>query len=680
MPSSTVGRGLFQLIWPLLAAFACLLLIAALGITMLSAVRAYIGGESAWSRAQKQAVIHLMRYAETGFEQNYEAYRGNIAVNLGDRRARLALDRPDPDFAQAKRGFLEGRNHPDDVDRMVAVFRFFRADRDVERAVDSWAQADALLERLDGAARELRDVVRAHGAGSWQARAQARSIVELDDRLTPLAEQYSQSLGSAARRVSLLISIVGGVLALALVAGAVLMTRRTLSRAHVADVQRQQAEEQLAQLAHYDALTGLPNRSLFQDRLGQAIARAHRNERPVALMFLDLDRFKEINDTLGHEAGDRVLKAAGARLQASLREGDSIARLGGDEFTVMLEDVESAERVRGVAQKLLRAFAEPMKVSGQDLFVTPSIGIALYPADGADVDSLLKHADTAMYHAKSEGRDNFQFYAATMSEAANERLSLEGSLRHALERKEFLLHYQPVVRLGSGEISSVEALLRWQHPQQGLLAPGRFVAVAEQTGLIVPIGEWVLREACAQAMRWQAAGLRPLRVAVNLSARQFRKPGLVEAIRGALRESGLASEWLMLEITETLLMENPAASGAVLGAMKEVGTHMALDDFGTGYSSLAYLKHFPLDLLKIDGSFVRGLPDDADDVAIVKATIGLAHSLGLQTTAEGVETQAQLAFLREHGCRYGQGYLFSKPVVAEEFGAMLREERIFGAG
>jgi diguanylate cyclase (GGDEF)-like protein len=675
---NSVSRGLLQLIWPLLAAIALLLAIAAAGMTLLSAVRAYIGGESFWSRAQKQAVVHLVRYSENGREEDYEAYRRAIAVNFGDRQARLALDRPEPDLAAARAGFLEGRNHPDDVERMVATFRYFRLDADVERAVQAWAAADDLLEQLDALAREMRADVMANGPKFWRVRATARAVVALDDRLTPLAERYAESLNAAARRLTLLISITGGLLSLALVAGAVLMTRRTLARLQAADAQRREAEAQLAQLAHYDALTGLPNRSLFQDRLGQAIARAHRSGRLVALMFLDLDRFKEINDTLGHEAGDRVLREAAARLRTHLREGDSVARLGGDEFTVLLEDVEGSDQVRGVALKLLRAFAEPMALQARDFFVTLSIGVALYPRDGSDAETLIRHADTAMYQAKSEGRDNFQFYMPDMSVAVHERVSLEGSLRQALERGEFVLHYQPVVRLTDGEIASAEALLRWRHPQNGLVPPGRFIGVAEQTGLIVPIGEWVLREACVQAMRWQLSGLRPLRVAVNLSARQFRKAGLAESIRAALRASGLESKWLTLEITESLLMDNAAASGAVLRSLQEMGVSMALDDFGTGYSSLAYLKHFPIDIIKIDRSFVRDIASDADDAAIVRATIGLASSLGMQTTAEGVETAEQLAYLREHGCRYAQGYLFSVPLPAEEFAALLKDGRRLG--
>jgi diguanylate cyclase (GGDEF)-like protein len=600
-----------------------------------------------------------------------------MQVVHGDREARLALTAPDGDPEVARRGLLAGGNHPEDVERMVVAFPLFRRDADVQRALRAWAAADALLAEVDTLAAALHEEVRARGADTWRAQVYARSAVEIDMRLTPLAEAYARALGTAARRLNVAIAFAGGVLALALVGWAVLMTRRTLRQLQGAEAQQREAERRLAELAQYDALTGLANRTLFNDRLAQAIARAHRTEQPVALLFVDLDRFKEINDSLGHEAGDAVLREAAARLRAHLREGDSVARLGGDEFTVILEDVAGADEVRAVAQKLMRAFAEPIVVDGQDLFPTLSIGVALYPRDGDTAEALLRHADTAMYQAKAEGRDGFQFYAPTMSAAVTERVTLEGRLRQALERGEFQLHYQPVVRLQTGEVASLEALLRWRHPEDGLIAPGRFIAVAEQTGLIVPIGAWVLREACAQARRWQDAGLRPLRVAVNLSARQFRKQGLVDTLRGALRAAGLDSRWLMLEITESLLMDNPQASGQLLQQLREMGTSMALDDFGTGYSSLAYLKHFPIDVIKIDRSFVSDIATDSDDAAIVKATIGLAASLGMQTTAEGVDSPEQLAFLREHGCRFGQGFLFSAAVPAEAVEAMLRAERRF---
>jgi diguanylate cyclase (GGDEF)-like protein/PAS domain S-box-containing protein len=431
--------------------------------------------------------------------------------------------------------------------------------------------------------------------------------------------------------------------------------------------ERKQAEEQLTQLAQFDTLTGLPNRALFKDRLGQAISRAHREEWCTALLFLDLDRFKEINDTFGHAAGDEVLRELAQRLRACLREGDTVARLGGDEFTVILEDAGSLEQVQKVAGKILEVFAQPVRVREQDFFVSASVGVAVYPEGGRDVESLLKHADTAMYFAKAEGRNNVQLYAPDMSSRASERVTLEGSLRQALERGELLLHYQPIIDLASGAAIEAEALLRWRHPTRGVLPPGEFIGIAEQSGLVVPIGAWVLQEACRQAALWRASGLPPVRVAVNLSARQFRKNGLAGVLAACLRASGLAGDALSLEITESLLMENPQGSRRVLGEMKEMGVRIALDDFGTGYSSLAYLRHFPLDTVKIDRSFVADLDKNPEDATIVKAMIGLAHNLQLSLTAEGVETRAQLDFLRAHGCDHAQGYFFGRPVPADEF-------------
>mgnify|MGYP001253631910 CR=1 FL=1 len=442
---------------------------------------------------------------------------------------------------------------------------------------------------------------------------------------------------------------------------------------------RKRAEEQLARMAQFDALTGLPNRNLFRDRLGQAIARAHREGWVTAVAFVDLDRFKEINDTLGHAAGDEVLKAVGERLRASLREGDTVARLGGDEFTVILEDVGTLERAAAVARKILAAFEPPIAVDGKDLFISGSIGLAAYPDHGSDAEVLLQHADTAMYHAKGEGRNALKVYAPTMGAEASERRSVEDGLRLALARGEFVLHYQPIVDLAGGAVTGVEALLRWQHPEWGLVAPGRFIQVAEQSGLIVPIGAWVLRRACRQAAAWRDAGVPPVTVSVNLSARQFRKAGLADEIAAALHEAGLEPARLKLEITESLLMDNPQASGALLARLKEMGVTLALDDFGTGYSSLSYLRHFPLDVLKIDQSFVRDLSTDPEDAVIVRAMIGLAHSLQLTLTAEGVETAEQLAFLRAHGCQTAQGYLFSRPLPAAEAEALLRRGAPLGA-
>lgn len=427
------------------------------------------------------------------------------------------------------------------------------------------------------------------------------------------------------------------------------------------------AEERLIDLAHFDQLTGLPNRTLFQDRLRQALPQASRNGKLVALLFLDLDRFKLVNDSLGHTIGDLLLKEAASRLTHCVRKSDTVARLGGDEFTVLLTNITSVHDAAKVAQKILDDFSRPFGLQGPELFVTPSIGITLYPFDGDDIDLLLKNADTAMYRAKQMGRNNYQFYSAEMNTATIAQLTLESSLRYALKRQEFLIHYQPQVDLKTGQITSVEALLRWQHPSLGLVSPQEFIPIAEETGLIVPLGEWVLRTACAQAAAWQKANLPPIRMVVNLSIRQFKQPQLIETVERVLGETALAPQHLGLELTETMLMENEERTVTILTQLNTLGIQVSIDDFGTGYSSLRYLKCFPIHILKIDQSFVREIETNATDAAIVVSIITLARNLGLRVVAEGVETAAQLQFLRANGCDGMQGHYFSKPLTSEDF-------------
>ena len=427
----------------------------------------------------------------------------------------------------------------------------------------------------------------------------------------------------------------------------------------------ERTQANLYRLAHHDALTGLPNRLLFIDRLGQAMAQANRNERLVAVMLLDLDRFKAINDTLGHTMGDLLLRNVAEFLVSCVREDDTVARLGGDEFTIMLPEIQHIQDAATVAQKILDAFTRPFFLDGHELFIGTSIGIALYPFN-EDLSLLLRNADIAMYEVKQQGGNNYQFYTAEMNTASLQRLSLEGALRRALERGEFVLHYQPQIDLTRGEIVGVEALVRWQHPERGLLGPMEFIPLAEENGLIVPIGEWVLRTACAQARAWQEAGLRPIRVAVNLSVRQFYQKNLVETVARILEQTGLDSRYLELEITESCLMQNTQTTVALLAELNRLGMRISIDDFGTGYSSLSYLKRFPVDTLKIDRSFVCDIGTDPDDDAIVKAIIALAQSLELRVVAEGVETPEQLHFLRTHGCNEIQGYLISRPLPADE--------------
>ena len=436
-------------------------------------------------------------------------------------------------------------------------------------------------------------------------------------------------------------------------------------------IARKQAESHLTFFANHDALTGLPNRAMFSQRLTQALARAQRFRKMAAVLFVDLDHFKEINDTLGHDAGDRLLKQLAARLRECLREGDTVGRQGGDEFVVLIEDVADPSQVTGVVQKIIDTVGRPYLLAARESHVTASIGISIFPDDGHDQHTLLKNADIAMYRAKEQGRNNFQFYSAQMNQHSFERRALETSLRRAVEHGEFVLHYQPRVGVKSGGITGVEALVRWQHPDLGIVMPAQFIPLAEETGLIAPIGEWVLRKACAEAHSWVARGLPPISVAVNLSSMQFARDGLAVMVTQVLRETGLDSRLLELEVTESTLMHNADRAADVLRQLEQIGVRVAIDDFGTGYSSLRCLKLFPISRVKIDRSFVLHLPNDSDDAAITQAVIAMAHNLHLLVVAEGVETGEQYRFLEEHHCDEMQGYYHSKPMDAAALAQLL---------
>lgn len=429
---------------------------------------------------------------------------------------------------------------------------------------------------------------------------------------------------------------------------------------------RKQAEARIRYLAEHDALTDLPNRTLLNTRLAEAIAHSVGEQAQMALLFLDLDHFKNINDSLGHELGDKLLQQVAERLGQMLDERDTISRPGGDEFAILLAHCGDAAMIGRIAQRLLDGVAQPFLVDGHELVLSASIGISVYPYDGADLGTLMKNADAALFTAKAAGRNNYQFFTAEMNARVFERLSLENSLRKALGRKELVLHYQPQVEVKSGRLVGFEALLRWRHPDMGLISPARFIPIAEETNLILPIGEWVLAEACFQLMAWQAQGLPATSVAVNLSAVQFRQRNLVDIVARVLAESGLPPERLELEITESLLMEDTERAIQVLHDLKALGVRLSLDDFGTGYSSLSYLKRFPLDKIKIDQSFVRDLTRDPGDAAIIQAIIAIASKLGMGVIAEGVETREQLDYLNRHDCPEVQGFLFSPAVAAAE--------------
>jgi diguanylate cyclase (GGDEF)-like protein/PAS domain S-box-containing protein len=448
--------------------------------------------------------------------------------------------------------------------------------------------------------------------------------------------------------------------------------------------ERKQWDEKIHTLAYSDSLTKLPNRQAFKEQVTRAIKLAKRHQRVGAVLYLDLDEFKRINDTLGHDIGDLLLQHVTQRLEGQLRETDliecrfdvkgihrNIARLGGDEFTVLLEDIQRPEVAAAVAKRVQKAIARSYNLNGHEVYVTPSIGIAIFPRDGQDVEELLKNADTAMYHAKAVGKNNFQFYLEQMNVLATTRLRLEGKLRKALAGDEMELFYQPQVNLATGKIVSVEALLRWNAPELGMVSPAEFIPIAEETGMIIELGEWVLNEACRQNKQWQDAGYLPIRVAVNLSSMQFIQRDLTVRVANALKSTGLKPDYLELEITESIIMRNVNETIATLNDFKSMGISISVDDFGTGYSSLNYLKRFPLDYLKVDRTFVKDIPHNEDDMTINSAIIALAQSLGLGVVAEGVETRSQLEFLEQQGCEMAQGYLFSRPLPADELVTML---------
>ena len=450
--------------------------------------------------------------------------------------------------------------------------------------------------------------------------------------------------------------------------------------------ERKHDEERIRKLAFYDSLTGLPNRVLFKENLEHALAHAERKRRRVATLFLDLDRFKWINDTMGHSVGDKLLQEFAARLNHSVRKNDcvtrsnlnepfyAIARLGGDEFTIILDDIAQAQDAAVVARRIISELARPFLLEGQEVCITVSIGISIYPDDGSDIVTLIKHADTAMYHAKDQGKNNFQFYTSAMTENACELLRLENQLRRALERDEFTLCYQPQVDLETGRVLCLEALLRWHNPELGQVPPTTFIPLAEETGLILAIDAWVMMQACRQLKEWHDMGLGKVRVAVNVSGQNFLQKSLPETTRSILAATGVRPESLELELTEGVLMRNAAETIATLGELKSMGLTLAIDDFGTGYSSLSYLKRFRLDTLKIDRSFIQDVTSDPDSAAIVTALVALASSMKMSVVAEGVETLEQLAFLRELGCRQIQGYLFSRPLVAQDATRLLHDE------
>jgi diguanylate cyclase (GGDEF)-like protein len=519
------------------------------------------------------------------------------------------------------------------------------------------------LDRRKGLLAAVRSISATGGAESIH-RAQALTQDLLATESLELTAQSEQSKRNS--DVSVVTAAVATFFNLALLAVVILLARREIR-------ERRQAEEVVKFAATHDPLTGLPNRLLLAERVNRAVAQARGEGRSSALLFIDLDRFKNINDALGHEAGDRLLQNVADRLVRCVRRSDTVARYGGDEFVVLIESFQAPRDLTQVAEKILAEVAGPMNVYGKEFRITASVGISAFPADGEDLRALLKNADAAMYRAKQQG-NAYQFYARQMSAHSVERLELETALRQALERDQLRLHYQPKIDARNGSVTGIECLLRWQHPVLGTVQPDQLVPLAEETGLIVPIGKWALRTACLQARAWAAQGLPLLKIAVNLSARQFMSPTLLEDVVATIDETGMNARLIEFEVTESMMMSEPEEAVKLLRGLKAIGVRLTIDDFGTGYSSLAYLKRLPIDCVKIDASFVRGIPVDASDVAITETVIAMSRSLGLRVVAEGVETRDQKTFLETRGCDEMQGFYFSKPLPAEMLAAWLRQE------
>jgi diguanylate cyclase (GGDEF)-like protein len=659
----------FAIIWMFAAIVLFLLILADFSFGLLSSERAYVGGESLWSKAQKDAVFHLQKYAEDRDPEELRQFHANISVPLGDREARVEMDKPNPDLQKVRQGFIRGGIHADDIDGMFTLYRRFEWISFMQRAIRAWQEGDRYIAQLDEAGTRLQGEIESRSPRAEELRSVLAEIAEVNEKLTPVENRFVDALSEASRTTYRLLQMVMLAATPGLLMFGILLSLRILQ-------QRRRTEERVNHIAFHDDLTALPNRLMLNQRLDQALSRHRRAGTKLAILFMDLDRFKVINDSLGHEAGDILLCRVADRLRAQSREGDTVARMGGDEFVVLMENHENMQDVSSCAQRLVEQLSAPYAIGHNDCHVTLSIGISVFPADGNDSQALLKAADVAMYRAKETGRNNYMYYSPSMNVHTVERLKLESDLRHALERGEFLLHYQPKVELTSGLITGIEALLRWKHPTRGLVPPMDFIPLAEETGLIVPIGEWVLATACARTKAWQDSGLTNLGVAVNLSARQFSDPMLLSKLTNIIRDSGLHPSSLELEITESVVMAHGEFAVAALEKLKSIGVRIAIDDFGTGYSSLAYLKRFPIDTLKVDRSFIRDIPADSGDKKITRAIIAMAHGLKLKVVAEGVETAEQLKYLRAQRCDAVQGYLFYRPLPEEEVTDALKLNRL----
>jgi diguanylate cyclase (GGDEF)-like protein len=663
------ARSPFAIIWMFAAIVLCLLFLANFSFGVLSSVRAYVGGESRWSKAQKDAVFHLQKYAVTRDPADLRRFREMLAVPLGDHSARIEMNKAHPDMERVRQGLMAGGNNADDVDGMFNLYRRFEWVGFMRRAIRSWESADRYIARLDETGTALQREIESPAPRIREIRDALDEVSSINENLTPIENQFVDALSEASRATFQLLQAIMFATTPGLLILGIILSLRILQ-------QRKREDDRIRHIAFHDDLTSLPNRLMLTQRLDQALSRHRRAAAGLAIMYINLDRFKVINDSLGHEIGDALLCQVAARLRTHLREGDTAARVGGDEFVVLIENYGRSNDVSVCAQRLVEQLSVAYLLGEKECHVTLSMGVSLFPGDGSDSQTLLKAADVAMRRAKENGRNNYQFYLPSMNVHTLERLELESDLRRALERGEFLLHYQPKVEVASGLITGVEALLRWKHPLRGLVPPLDFIPLAEETGLIVPIGEWVLATACARNRAWQGRGLPRLAIAVNLSARQFADSMLLAKLTRIIHASGLDPALLELEITESIVMSDGESAVAALNKLKSIGVQIAIDDFGTGYSSLAYLKRFPIDILKIDRSFIQDIPADSGDMKITRAIIAMAHGLRLKVVAEGVETPGQLQFLREQSCDAVQGYFLYKPLREDEVADALKLNRL----
>ena len=772
------GRKLVLVVWLFVGIVICLLAAVVYGVSLLSSARAFVVAEGHWSKAQKDAIFHLKRYALEHREDDWKAFQREMQVPLGVRTARMEFLKPKPDLEVVRKGLLQGRSHPEDIEGMVELYYRLRGLDAMQEAIALWKRSDPHIDQLLEIGRRLKDNGRMAPA---QTRKALADIDAVHARISPHQDEFSAKLGAlqrTAKRALIVATLLfAGLLMLVAIAASrrmlaqsdraqkslveneaqlrlliesaplpLLIVRRsdehllyaneralqqfalteaqargrslgdfyadtgdrdlvleTLDRTgNVRDQEiemqdrngrrfwvllsvqriryageacllaalhniddRKRMQDDMRHRAMHDGLTDLPNRAMFMEALDRALRKSRRRHAHFSVLFIDLDRFKVINDTLGHHAGDQLLQAVAERLRAAVRDSDLVARLGGDEFVVLIEDHGGPEEVMIVAQKVLTMLERPVVVEWREVNISCSIGISSFPEDGEDLATLVKNADIAMYQAKERGRNNFQFYSPELNKLTLQRFELETRLRGALDRGEFFLQYQPEVDLESGRILGVEALLRWNDPATGLVMPADFIPLAEETGTIIPIGRWVVDQALKDLKAWREQGL-DIYVSVNISARQFQHHELVNEIFQALQASTVAARHLRLEITETMMMHDPPTAERALRALKGLGVELAVDDFGTGFSSLSLVRRFPIHVVKIDRSFVSGCPHNRECVAIVQAVAAMAYTMGLRVVAEGVETEEQREMVASFGCDAAQGFYFYMPISAAD--------------